>query len=219
MGRSTTLRIRMAPLALALGANSLLVAWLSMERPGAQARTVAPAMIWMQVVPDDARMPERPEPTTRKVTLRERKRVAVVPPPAPELPPAVEVITAPTTTAGEPAAPSVNWSTAIGDAVRSRLDSEAAAEPGSILDSKPKVMELPKEKEQPRKLGDSEFANGRTIVWVNERCYLESEILRQSEMPRTVCKNRSMADRRSEDRADAIEQAVKQKRSGSGVRP
>jgi hypothetical protein len=34
-----------------------------------------------------------------------------------------------------------------------------------------------------------------------------------------VCKKRSMADRRSEERADAIEQAVKQKRSGSGVRP
>jgi hypothetical protein len=168
----------MAPLALTVGANALLVAWLSLERPGAQGRAIAPAMIWMQVIPEDARTPARQDLPTRKVKTLESVRAAVLPPPAPEPAPAVEEITASTTTPGEPA-PLINWNAAIGEAARNRVDNEAAARQGSILDSKPKVMELPKEKERPHKLGDSEVSYGATIVWINERCYLESEVLRQ----------------------------------------
>jgi hypothetical protein len=214
MPRSTPRRIRIAPLGFALAANALLVAWLALDKPAMQIHAVAPAMIWMEVVPERVppRAPAEARPDRRQATMRTQPPVQL---PVPERPPSSEAATALVPPPGVPAAPSIDWNAAIGDAVRSQLAREAAEQQGSLLDSKPRVVELPKEKERPHKLGDSEFSNGRTIVWVNERCYLESEILDRHSMPRTVCKNRSMADRRSEDRADAIEQAVKQKRSGS----
>lgn len=207
----TTLRIRMAPLAFACGANTLLVAWLAFDKPATPRRSVAPTTIWLELPPQEVRTVPRESVRPSEVAVRERRPPVQVPVPEPAT--AIEHPLAPTN-APAAAAPSIDWSAAIGEAVRNGVAS-AAAEHGSVLDSKPLVMELPKEKERPHKLGDSEFSNGATIVWINERCYLESQVLDRHGMPRTVCKNRSMADRRSEDRAEAIERAVKQKRSGS----
>jgi hypothetical protein len=208
----------MGPLALALGANTLLVAWLALERPGTKRVIIAPSMIWMEPLPDDLRIPASDKPASTKVVLREKKPAVQWPQPAMDAPTTIVESLAPTTSA-EPAAPPIDWKSALGQAVRDHLASEAATEKGSILDSKPQAMELPREKDRPHQLGDSETRGAYTIVWLNERCYLESGIFDQHSMPRTVCKRRSMAERRSEERADAIEQAVKQKRGGGSAGP
>jgi hypothetical protein len=168
-------------------------------------------MIWIAAL-------ERPRTQPRGTTppaVRRSNRAAtiagqmapVVPPvqiqaPEPESHPEQATITAPL----------VDWNAALGKAVREFMRNEELAQQQPAENSKPQVLVLPAEPVHMK--GQTEhFEGGVVRTWVDDRCYYELDPARGPDS-RRVCKKRTMYERQSEERAAAIAQAVKGKRSG-----
>jgi hypothetical protein len=89
----------------------------------------------------------------------------------------------------------INWTEGAAGAVSGLLARQRAAEEARSLDSKAKLIELPKGG-LPHQIGDSQrFADGELITWINDQCYVSNRPLAGPQLdpgrPNVVCKDRS----------------------------
>jgi hypothetical protein len=187
---------------MAIGVNLLFVLLLLFSRTRTASEPVAAAMIWMAMEESRVVSRQASRPLAKKEPVAS---VAETPPTTRPLQPG------PAPVAEEPtqgAAPSIDWNAAAAKASRDFVGQQELESRGSPLNSKPAVLAMPSAKKH--KAGDTEhFDGGEVITWENDLCYDKLDPMRTSIDFRRICKTRTKSERNSDERAEALEKAVK----------
>jgi hypothetical protein len=204
--------VRAVALVLAIGINALYLLLLSLHRATSAPDPIAPAMIWIAAI-------ERPRasarrPATFKPLRATKPAPLVVPVPQPVPEPATDVA---------PPTPSIDWRAESAKAAQDFSRRQQQAGQASSVEAAPEVRVRPESDWIPRKAGTVEhFEGGVLRQWVSDLCFREYNPMEPDPFTggfrkggRQVCKKRSMSERGSEARAEAVADAVKQKRSGT----
>jgi hypothetical protein len=210
---------------MAIGVNALFLLLLLNSHRRSEQEPIAPAMVWIVASLEQTRSQAQRSMPTRKAGRR-------------KLP--VEVsVTAPATASAEAASgaatesptptslSSIDWYADAANAARSlaRNSGQGAQDPsrdaGSRVEVRPESFWIPRMKGK-----TEQTSGGGTRVWTSDLCYREYNPLDPDPLTggyrnggRTVCKTRSMAERESEARSEAIADAVRRKRSGGQLQP
>ncbi|MEJ0100420.1 MAG: hypothetical protein WDO12_12075 [Pseudomonadota bacterium] len=187
---------------MAIGVNLLFVLLLLFSRARTASEPVAAAMIWMAVEESRVVSRQASRPSAKKEPLASAPEIPQITMPLqPEPSPVAEEPT-------QGAAPSIDWNAAAAKASRDFVGQQETQSRGSVLESKPSVLAMPSAKKH--KAGDSEhFEGGEVITWANDLCYDKLDAMRTSIDFRRICKTRSKSERNSDQRAEALEKAVK----------
>jgi hypothetical protein len=204
--------VRIVALVLAIGIIALYVLLLSRHRATTMSDPVVPAMIWLAAV-------ERPRSSPRR---------PVVPRPLRKTAPASFTVPEPQADSrlvpdAASSAPVIDWRAearkSAQDFARDQQQDGLASTPAATAD----VRVRPESDWIPRKAGTVEHLEGGVLrQWVSDLCFREYNPMEPDPFTggfrqggRQVCKKRSMSERSSEARAEAVADAVKQKRSGT----
>jgi hypothetical protein len=212
-----TRSIRAAALAMAICVNGLFILLLVSGRTNKNRELEVTAMIWIAAELEQSRPAARRAVTPRRAVRGALPAVVTAPSSLTTL---VEPMPSPT---GEsPAAtPSIDWYAEAGKAALSVVKQIEPSGQGISEDPDPPIQVRPESNWIPPKKGAVEqLPGGGSRVWTSDLCYREYNPLepdpftgRYRQGGRTVCKPRTLDQRQSEARAEAIADAVRRKRS------
>jgi len=204
--------VRVVALVLAIGINALFLVLLSLHHAASEPEPVAPAMIWIAAIERPRASARRPAPA-RPARATEPAPVAVPAPLSPAQP--VPDDSAP--------APWIDWRAEAGKVAQDFSRQHQQDGQLSSPEATPEVRVRPESDWIPRKAGTVEHLEGGVLrQWTTDLCYREYNPMEPDPFTggfrkggRQVCKKRTMSERSSEARAEAIADAVKQKLSGT----
>jgi hypothetical protein len=222
-GRSNN--VRAAALVLALVVNALFLLLLVFNRASTPPEPATTAMMWIVAALEQSRPQARrslPRTEVRRAQASAQVAVTVSATALLEaLPASVDESPAGATL------PSIDWYAEAEKAARNltrnaeRDRADSAPDSSSGVQVRPESFWIP-----PMKGRTEQMPGGGTRVWTSDLCYREYNPLDPDPFTggfrkggRTVCKPRSMAERQSEARAEAIADAVRRKRSAVQLEP
>lgn len=196
--------VRATALALAAAVNALFLSLWLISRVDPVRESVVQAMIWISASQPPL-PPPPPVPNEPRVPSAVRFPLPALITPTPEQSTAITV-------------PPIDWYAEGLRSARNAFPDEVREKPAPSLDSKPQALVLPDKSRQPHKFGDVEhYEGGEIITWINETCFISNKpseggfggLSDRSIAPRLkvpTCKARSMARRRGEAAAKALEE-------------
>jgi hypothetical protein len=202
--------VRIVALILAIGINALYVLLLSRHRATTMSDPVVPAMIWLAAIERPRSLPRRP----------------VVPRPLLKTAPAPFVVPEPQADSrlvpdAASSAPVIDWRAEARKSAQDFAREQQQDGPASAPAATPEARVRPESDWIPRKAGTVEHLEGGVMrQWTSDLCYREYNPMEPDPFTggfrqggRQVCKSRTMKQRQSEARAEAVADAVKRKRN------